>query len=178
MIKLQDILKEFRPPGKISGETADEKEYLDIFKKKYGEKDTDQFLDIDVEPLAGRGDFKYNDILKLAKKYKFSAWDAVRLVDYTFVNKVMGVPMSVKNESINEAQAEYSLDAYKIADSFTPSELRRLKVDGKISGEIYNGAIELQRSWKNSHPTMTIGHGAYRKEMAKQLKAGTGPNLR
>jgi hypothetical protein len=79
---------------------------------------------------------------------------------------------------LNEALMSTDLDTYKIADSFTPSELRRLKVDGKISDEIYNGAIELQRSWKNSHPTMTIGHGAYRKEMVKQIKAGTGPNLR
>ena len=74
MIKLKDILLEIRPPGNISGETADEKEYLDIFKKKYGEKDTDQFLDIDVEPLAGQGQFQYRDIERLAKKYKFSVW--------------------------------------------------------------------------------------------------------
>jgi len=77
----------------------------------------------------------------------------------------------ILQEVIIEASMSTDLDTYKIADSFTPSELKRLKADGKISGEIYNGAIELQRSWKASHPTMTIGHGAYRKEMSKQLKA-------
>ena len=69
-----------------------------------------------------------------------------------------------------EAQADFSLDTYKIADSFTPSELKRFKAEGKISDEVYNGAIEIQRGWKLSHPTMKIGGGAYRKEMARQLR--------
>jgi hypothetical protein len=70
---------------------------------------------------------------------------------------------------LNEALMATSLDTYKMADSFTPSELKRYKADGKISDEVYNGAIEIQRSWKQSHPTMRIGGGAYKKEMLKQL---------
>jgi|21_taG_2_1085346.scaffolds.fasta_scaffold15143_5 hypothetical protein len=75
----------------------------------------------------------------------------------------------IKLKNILEATMSTDLDTYKIADSFTPSELKQLKADGKISGEVYNGAIEIQRQWKQSHPTMKIGHGAYRKEMMKQL---------
>ena len=71
----------------------------------------------------------------------------------------------IAKEVISEAQANFSILTYKIADSFTPSELKRYKADGKISDEVYNGAIEIQRGWKNSHPTMKIGGGAYRKEM-------------
>jgi hypothetical protein len=71
---------------------------------------------------------------------------------------------------INEAQANFSTDAYKIADSFTSSELKKLKEDGKISVEVYNGATEIQRIWKKNHPTMKIGNGAYRKEILRQLK--------
>ncbi len=70
---------------------------------------------------------------------------------------------------LNEALMDTSLDTYKIADSFAPQELKQLKADGKISDEVYNGAIELQRSWKQSHPTMQIGGGAYKKQMMKQL---------
>ncbi len=70
---------------------------------------------------------------------------------------------------LNEALMATSLDTYKMADSFTPSELKRYKADGKISDEVYNGAIEIQKSWKQSHPTMRIGGGAYKKEMLKQL---------
>ena len=62
-----------------------------------------------------------------------------------------------------------SLFTYKMADSFTPQELKQLKSSKKISDEVYNGAIEIQRSWKQSHPTMKIGHGAYRKEMTTFL---------
>ena len=75
----------------------------------------------------------------------------------------------ILNEVLYEASMSTDLDTYKIADSFTPQELKRLKVDGKISGEVYNGASELQRSWKQNHPTMRIGGGAYRKEMATRL---------
>jgi len=75
----------------------------------------------------------------------------------------------IKLKNILEATMSTDLDTYKIADSFTPSELKQLKADGKISGEVYNGAIELQRSWKQSHPTMRIGGGAYKKEMVKKL---------
>jgi len=78
----------------------------------------------------------------------------------------------ILQEVIIEAQADFSLDTYKMADSFTPSELKRYKADGKISDEVYNGAIEIQRGWKNSHPTMTIGHGAYRKEMLRVIDTG------
>ena len=76
----------------------------------------------------------------------------------------------IKLKHILEATMSTDLDTYKIADSFTPSELKRLKADGKISGEVYNGAIEIQRGWKLSHPTMKIGGGAYRQAMLKQLK--------
>ena len=75
----------------------------------------------------------------------------------------------IKLKNILEATMSTDLDTYKIADSFTPSELKQLKADGKISGEVYNGAIELQRSWKRTHPTMRIGGGAYRKQMLRQL---------
>ena len=75
-----------------------------------------------------------------------------------------------RREQIEEAQANFSIDTYKIADSFSPSELKNLKADGKISAETYNGAIELQRIWKQNHPTMKIGNGAYRKDILKQLK--------
>ena len=71
----------------------------------------------------------------------------------------------ILQEVIIEASMSTDLDTYKIADSFTPSELKQLKASKKISDEVYNGAIEIQRSWKQSHPTMKIGHGAYRKEM-------------
>ena len=70
---------------------------------------------------------------------------------------------------LKEAQADFSIDSYKIADSFTSSELKKLKADGKISVEVYNGASEIQRIWKQNHPTMKIGGGAYRKEILKQL---------
>ncbi len=70
---------------------------------------------------------------------------------------------------LNEAQAEFGLDVYKIADSFTLPELKRLKTDGRISDEVYNGATEIQRGWKQSHPTMTLGGGAYKKEMKSKL---------
>ena len=83
----------------------------------------------------------------------------------------------ILNEVLSEATMSTDLDTYKIADSFTPSELKQLKVDGKISGEIYNGAIEIQRSWKQSHPTMKIGHGAYRKEMISLLKENVNPKV-
>ena len=76
-----------------------------------------------------------------------------------------------RREQIKEAQADFSIDSYKIADSFTSSELTKLKADGKISAEVYNGATEIQRIWKQNHPTMRIGNGAYRKEIIKQLKA-------
>tara|TARA_R110001592_G_scaffold253079_2_gene515944 strand:+ start:1819 stop:2346 length:528 start_codon:yes stop_codon:yes gene_type:complete len=75
----------------------------------------------------------------------------------------------IKLKHILEATMSTDLDTYKIADSFTPSELKQLKADGKISAEVYNGAIELQRSWKQSHPTMRIGGGAYKNQMMKQL---------
>jgi len=57
-----------------------------------------------------------------------------------------------------EAIMDTSMFTYKMADSFTPSELKQLKASKKISDEVYNGAIEIQRSWKQSHPTMKIGH--------------------
>ena len=38
----------------------------------------------------------------------------------------------ILQEVIIEASMSTDLDTYKIADSFTPSELKRLKVDGKI----------------------------------------------
>jgi len=72
-------------------------------------------------------------------------------------------------DKLTEAQANFSTDTYKIADSFTSSELKKLKADGKISVEVYNGASEIQRIWKQNHPTMRIGGGAYRKEILKQL---------
>jgi hypothetical protein len=76
----------------------------------------------------------------------------------------------ITNEGkLTEAQADFSTDSYKIADSFTSSELKKLKADGKISVEVYNGASEIQRIWKQNHPTMRIGGGAYRKEILKQL---------
>jgi len=70
---------------------------------------------------------------------------------------------------VNEAQADYSLDAYKIADSFTLSELKRLKTDGRISDEVYNGATQLLKTWIKNHPTYTPGRGAYKKEMKSKL---------
>tara|TARA_Y100000310_G_scaffold213404_1_gene214357 strand:- start:122 stop:415 length:294 start_codon:yes stop_codon:yes gene_type:complete len=70
---------------------------------------------------------------------------------------------------VNEAQAEYSLDVYKIADSFTLSELKRLKTDGRISDEVYNGATQLLKTWIKNHPTYTPGRGAYKKEMKSKL---------
>ena len=75
-----------------------------------------------------------------------------------------------RRKQIKEAQANFSIDTYKIADSFTSSELKKLKEDGKISVEVYNGATEIQRIWKKNHPTMKIGNGAYRKEILRQLK--------
>ena len=70
---------------------------------------------------------------------------------------------------VNEAQADYSLDAYKIADSFTLAELKKLKADGKISAETYNGATQLLKTWMKNHPTYTPGKGAYKKEMKSKL---------
>ena len=87
-------------------------------------------------------------------------------------NKEIANAFGYKLESVNElneAQADFSTDSYKIADSFTSSELKKLKADGKISVEVYNGASEIQRIWKQNHPTMKIGGGAYRKEILKQL---------
>jgi hypothetical protein len=75
----------------------------------------------------------------------------------------------MKLRAILEATMSTDLDTYKIADSFTPAELKKLKADGKISGETYNGAIEIQRGWKRSHPTMKIGGGRYKKEMLKLI---------
>ena len=75
----------------------------------------------------------------------------------------------IAKEVISEAQAEYSLDAYKIADSFTLSELKRLKTDGRISDEEYNGATQLLKTWMKNHPTYTPGRGAYKKEMKSKL---------
>ena len=68
-----------------------------------------------------------------------------------------------------EAQAEFGLDTYKIADSFTLPELKRLKTDGRISDEVYNGATQLLKTWMKNHPTYTPGRGAYKKEMKSKL---------
>jgi len=74
---------------------------------------------------------------------------------------------------LDEAQAEFGLDVYKIADSFTLSELKRLKTDGRISDEVYNGATQLLKNWMRAHPTYKPGRGPYRKEMARKLSPGT-----
>ena len=70
---------------------------------------------------------------------------------------------------LKEALAEFGLDTYKIADSFTLSELKRLKTDGRISDEEYNGATQLLKTWMKNHPTYTPGRGAYKKEMKSKL---------
>ena len=67
-----------------------------------------------------------------------------------------------------------SIDTYKIADSFTPEEIAKLKADGKISDEVVNGALELQRAWKERHPTITIGNSSmgaafYKKQILQKL---------
>ena len=71
---------------------------------------------------------------------------------------------------LKEALSEFSIDTYKLADSFTPQELKKLKDEGKISDQVLNGALELQRGWKQRHPSMTIGGGNYRQDMIKALK--------
>ena len=82
---------------------ADDKKYVAEFRKKYGAQETNKFLSFEIEPLAGSGHFNYRDIAKLAKKNKFGIWDTVRLVNKAYVNQVKGVPMNVKNESVDEA---------------------------------------------------------------------------
>jgi hypothetical protein len=79
------------------------------------------------------------------------------------------VKVLMKEGKVNEAQAEFGLDVYKIADSFTLPELRRLKTDGRISDEVYNGATQLLKTWMKNHPTYTPGKGAYKKEMKSKL---------
>jgi len=77
--------------------------------------------------------------------------------------------MKKLKDLLNESLSEFGLDTYKIADSFTPQELKKLKADGKISAESLNGALELQRGWKQRHPSMTVGGGNYKQDMLKKL---------
>jgi len=70
---------------------------------------------------------------------------------------------------LDEASSDFSIDTFKLADSFTPQELKKLKVDGKISTEVLSGALELQRGWKQRHPSMTLGGGNYKQDILKQF---------
>ena len=70
----------------------------------------------------------------------------------------------VKKESLMDT----SIDTYKVADSFTPEEIAKLKSDGKISDEVVNGALELQRAWKKRHPSIEIGNSSMGSELYKK----------
>ena len=80
----------------------------------------------------------------------------------------------IVKEVIKESMMDTSLDTYKIADSFTQEEIAKLKSDGKISDEVVNGALELQRAWKKRHPSIEIGNSSmgsklYKKQILQKL---------
>ena len=81
-----------------------------------------------------------------------------------FVSNTKKAKVKLKKESLMDT----SLDTYKIADSFTPEEIAKLKADGKISDAIVNGALELQRAWKKRHPSIEIGNSSIGSELYKK----------
>ena len=170
MIKLKDILNEELRPDELKKVLSEDiLNELDADKsKKYVKKATDKFHDALFA-------FEHSYPLKLiAKKDRtltnmFNALVKEFSILRNYLKK-SNISEAKLKDTLTEAQADFSIDSYKIADSFTSSELTKLKADGKISAEVYNGATEIQRIWKKNHPTMRIGNGAYRKEILKKLK--------